>query len=256
MNERIAMRGEDTNWDHYWRECAEVSDHYNPGAAYRGRIIRRMLEIEPNRAGYRLVELGSGNGQFATEFCPVFPLVKFLGLDMSQEGVEHARQRVPAASFKACDLLQPVSDREICSFGATHALCSEVLEHVDHPEEILRNAGSVMAPGCRVVLTVPGGPMTIFDKHIGHRKHYSSQKLRLLLCAAGFEVEKVGGFGFPFYNLYRLALLSRGSGLIQMVSGPPSLLIRAGYHIFNTLCRLNLDRWGWQTVAIARWPGR
>jgi SAM-dependent methyltransferase len=255
MSESTPSQGEARAWDRYWWESAEVSDHYNPGASYRGRIIRRMLGIEPDRAGYKLVELGSGNGQFASEFCPAFPLVKFLGLDMSQQGVEHARQRVPAARFQVCDLLQPL-DGEALRFGATHALCSEVLEHVDRPEEVLRNAGSVMAPGCRMVVTVPGGPMTIFDKHIGHRKHYSRQELGLLLRAAGFEVEKVAGFGFPFYNLYRLALLSRGSGLIQMVSGPPSLLIRTGYHLFDTLCRVNLDRWGWQTVGIARWPGR
>jgi len=103
MSERTTLRGEDCNWDRYWWECAEVSDNYNPGASYRGRIIRRMLEIEPNRAGYNLVELGSGNGQFASEFCSVFPLVKFLGLDMSRQGVEHARRRVPAARFEACD---------------------------------------------------------------------------------------------------------------------------------------------------------
>jgi hypothetical protein len=98
--------------------------------------------------------------------------------------------------------------------------------------------------------------MTPFDKHIGHRRHYSPHELRSMLMAAGFEIERVGGFGFPFYNLYRLGLLSRGAELVQMVSGPPSLLIRAGYYIFDTLCRFNLDQWGWQTVGIARWPGR
>jgi hypothetical protein len=40
-----------------------------------------------------------------------------------------------------------------------------------------------------------------------------------------------------------------------MVSGEPSWLIRSGYHVFEVLSRLNLDRWGWQTVGIARWRG-
>ena len=244
------------NWDQHWLDCIEASDHYNPGVSYRRRIISRMLQIEPNRAGCRLVELGSGTGQFAGDFCPRFPLVNFLGLDISQEGVGRARRRVRTARFEVCDLLQPLTDGEILRFGATHALCSEVLEHVDHPEELLRNASSLMAPGCRVVVTVPGGPMTTFDKHIGHRRHYSPQDLRSLLRAAGYDVEKTGGFGFPFYNLYRLALLSLGAGLVQMVSGPPSLSIRAGYYTFETLCRLNLDWWGWQTVGIARWLGQ
>lgn len=257
MSDGTVQQNEATAWDHYWCESADVSDHYNPGAAYRARVIQRMLQIDRDCAGNKLVEIGSGNGQFASEFCATFPLVKFLGLDMSRRGVEHARRRVPAAQFEVCNLLQPPPpDSGITRFEATHALCSEVLEHVDDPEELLRNAACAMAQGCRLVLTVPGGPMTLFDKHIGHRKHYSPRDLELVLRAAGFQVEKVGGFGFPFYNLYRLVLLCRGSGLIQMVSGRPSLLVRTGFHIFSTLCRLNLDRWGWQTVGIARWPGR
>jgi SAM-dependent methyltransferase len=249
------MVTERDNWDRHWNEYGDISD-YNPGVSYRKRIIRRLLKIEPDRQGYKLLELGSGTGQFAREFCPHFPLVKFLGLDISEQGVQKARLHALSARFEVCDLLQSVPTGEIRSFGATHALCSEVLEHVDEPERLLRNAGSLMARDCRIVITVPGGPMTDFDKHIGHRKHFSPSDLKSLISAAGFEIEKVGGLGFPFYNLYRLALLSRGSGLVGMVSGPPSLLIRTGYHVFDRLCRLNLDRWCWQTVGIARWPGR
>lgn len=256
MLQRIVSRQEDCNWDQYWGDAAQVSDRYNPGAAYRGRIIRRLLAVDPRRAGCKLVELGSGNGQFASEFCPAFPLVDFLGVDMSRHGVEHARRRVPGARFEVCDLQEPLPDDELHGFGATHAICSEVLEHVDRPEFVLKNARAVMAPGCRLVVTVPGGPMTPFDKHLGHRKHYSPQELESLLSAAGFEVERVAGFGFPFQNLYRLVLIVRGAGLIHMVSKKPSLLLRSGYHIFDALNRVNLDRWGWQTAGVARLPGR
>ena len=243
------------NWDRHWEDFSEISD-YNPGVSYRRRIVRRILDIQPEDADYRLIDIGSGTGQFAREFCPAYPLVQFLGLDMSREGVQQSRRRVPSARFEVCNLLKSAPDRNIRSFQATHALCSEVLEHVDDPELLLRNAGPALAPGCRVVVTVPGGPMTAFDRHIGHRKHYSTGDLRSVLEAAGYEVEMVRGFGFPFFNLYRLALLSRGSSLVGMISGEPSLLIRTGYHIFDRLCRLNLDRAGWQTVGIARWPNR
>ena len=32
--------------------------------------------------------------------------------------------------------------------------------------------GRTSPPGCRVVITVPGGPRSAFDKHIGHRRHF------------------------------------------------------------------------------------
>ena len=71
------------------------------------------------------------------------------------------------------DLLRdPAPDAEWAGW-ATHAVCSEVLEHVDEPVVLLRNARSWLAPGCRLVVTVPGGPMSAFDRHIGHRRHFS-----------------------------------------------------------------------------------
>lgn len=250
--ESTAIKHDD--WDTLWSEYSRAAD-YNPAVAYRRRIIRRLLEIDPHQTGVRMLEMGSGTGQFASEFCPQFPGVNYLGLDMSAEGVQQAKIRVPAARFAVCNLLQPVVTDEVLSFGATHALCSEVLEHVDDPESLLRNSGSGMANGCRLIVTVPGGPMTEFDKHIGHRKHFTSKQLELILIKAGFEVIKSTGIGFPFFNLYRLVLLSRGKGLVQLVSGSPSNLIRLGYYIFNALNCLNVDFGGWQIVAVARWQG-
>jgi len=94
-------------------------------------------------------------------------------------------------------------------FGATHAIASEVLEHLDDPVTLLRNGMAYMAPGCRVIVTVPGGPISAFHRHIGHRRHYTPVLLRDLLTAAGFEVEVSTGIGFPFFNLYIGALVWR-----------------------------------------------
>jgi hypothetical protein len=78
--------------------------------------------------------------------------------------------------------------------------------------------------------------------------------LRKLLKSCGFEVEICYGAGFPFFNLYRLLLTMRGDRLIGDVSGPPSLVVRLGTAVFDRLFRLNfIRRWGWQTVAVARY---
>lgn len=242
------------DWDRHWTDFPKTPD-YSPAVSYRRRLISRMLEINVGEPGRRLLELGSGSGQFAREFCPEFPQVDFLGLDVSRAGVEQARRQMPAARFEVCDLLNAIEQEAIRSFRATDAICSEVLEHVDHPEHILANATAAMAPNCRLVVTVPGGPMNAFDEHIGHRRHYRPEELGAFLTSAGYRVEKTLGVGFPFYNLYRLALLMGGSSVVDIASGPPSLAVRTAYHVFDTLCRFNLDRWGWQTVGIARWPG-
>jgi hypothetical protein len=151
------------------------------------------------------------------------------------------------------DLLKPSTPDESLEFCATHAICSEVLEHVDEPGLLLRGATDYMGPGCRLVITVPGGPFNAFYTHIGHRRHYGPVALKKLLESCGFDVETCYGVGFPFYNLFRLMLTWRGETLIQDVSGPPSFLVRLGAAVFDTLFRLNFGRRGWQTVAVARY---
>jgi glycosyltransferase involved in cell wall biosynthesis len=43
---------------------------------------------------------------------------------------------------------------------------------VDEPARLLRNARTFLAPGCHLVVTVPGGPRSASDLRIGHRRHY------------------------------------------------------------------------------------
>jgi hypothetical protein len=126
---------------------------------------------------------------------------------------------------------------------------------LNDPVLLLRHAAEYMAPGCKLVVTVPGGWRNAFDAHIGHRRHYTPADLAALLERAGFTIESLFGAGFPFFNLYRLLTTLRGRRLIRDVSGPPGWLVRAGGVVFGALFRLNLMHlWGWQTLAVARLP--
>jgi hypothetical protein len=106
------------------------------------------------------------------------------------------------------------------------------------------------------VVTVPSGPMSEFDRHIGHRKHFQPEELSRLLCDAGFAVRKVARAGFPFYNLYRLGVVARGSKAIADASQPgsaPSRATQLAFAAFRLLLRTDIrsSRWGWQLTAIA-----
>src|SRR5690606_32387947 len=144
---------------------------------------------------------------------------------------------------------------------ATHAVCSEVLEHVDDPAAFLREARRLLAEDARLVVTVPGGPMSAFDRHIGHRQHFTRASIRRVLEGAGFEVERTWLSGFPFFNLYRLTVIARGERLVRDVEsggrGPTSRLADGVMAAFRGVFRLNLgdSRFGWQVVALARKTG-
>lgn len=140
-------------------------------------------------------------------------------------------------------------------------VCSEVIEHIDDPVGFCRLISCYLKPGGRLLVTVPAGPMSAFDKYIGHRRHYDRTSIARVLEAAGFKVEAVKLAGFPFFNLYRLAVILLGKRLISSVksSGERSgagTLASLAMALFRMLFRFNLANsvLGWQVLAVARRP--
>ncbi len=121
----------------------------------------------------RILDIGSGTGDLAADIHGAFPSAELLGLDVSEAAVEHAARKVPTATFLQRDLIREAGADPKHTGWATHAVCSEVLEHVEDPGRLLANTRPYLAPGCRLVVTVPGGPMSAFDRHIGHRQHFT-----------------------------------------------------------------------------------
>jgi hypothetical protein len=107
-------------------------------------------------------------------------------------------------------------------------------------------------------VTVPGGPRSAFDRHIGHRRHFTATRLRRLLEQNGFEDVTVCRAGFPFFDLYRLVVIARGKRLIadveqsnsELGSGTSGTALR----FFRRAFRYNWDSspFGWQLLAVAR----
>ena len=248
--------GQIDDWDRHWSEFGEAAERA-PAVKYRRRLIFRLLDLPAPSTPLQMLEIGSGQGRFAKEFCGRMPKARFLGLELSHVAVKIAAEKVPSARFLQRDLLQPVAAGDVPSdFKAEYAVCSEVLEHVEDPPTLLRNASAYLAAGCQFVITVPGGPMGAFDKHIGHRKHYTTRILRQELENAGFRVSRVYAAGFPFFNLYRIGVIIRGENLVNDVTGEPSLLVRAAMAAFDVLFRFNLMRGGYQVLAVATWLDR
>jgi len=255
MNANAASADTD-DWNRHWSSYA-ASNALNPAQAYRRMLIFRALGLSSNSSAQtRLLELGCGQGEFSSELKQRHPDLQLLGVDLSHTGVGIAQSRVPSGAFFQQDLLQPIALPEKYRGWATHAVCSEVLEHLDDPLTALRHVRTLLAPGARLVITVPAGPMSAFDKHIGHRRHFTPERLRQLLLDAGLQVESLNGAGFPFFNLYRLTVVARGKKLIDDAGGALPASARAAIWAFTKLFRLNRIETlrGWQLVAVAAEP--
>lgn len=249
------------DWDHHWEVYGEAAEG-NPANLYRRRLVLELLGRPP--AGSTILDIGSGQGELAIHLATVYPDVTVWGVEYSAAGVERSRaaaaERGLGVRFAQRNLLESVT-RDPDQALASHAVCSEVLEHVDDPVALMRHARSLLAPGCRIVVTVPGGPRSAFDRHIGHHQHFGAAEITAVLTGAGFTVDRVFRAGFPFFNLYKLAVVARGRRLITDVQNraPAAAHSRAEMAVtrfFDAAFRLNKDDSpiGWQIVALAHLP--
>lgn len=251
-----AVSVEDDDWDRLWDQHAGAAEE-NPAQLYRRRVALKLLEGAGSPQ--RVLDIGSGLGDFLAMAVERWPQAELLGLEPSEVGVRRSLAKVPHARFITGDIMADAEVPADLENWATHAVCSEVLEHVDDDVGLLAAARRLMTPGCRLVITVPGGQMSAFDRHIGHRRHYTPASLASVLSRAGYQVEDTAGAGFPFFNLYRRVVIARGERLVDDVSsgdGSPGPLARAAMFGFRPLFRLNATRspWGTQIIGIAQTP--
>lgn len=248
---------ENVDWDAHWREY-DAAARRNPAQIYRHEAVLRLLAKLPTQPSPRLLDIGSGQGDFLVKAAARFPGIQLGGLEMAESGVQISRQKVPGAKLAVADLFHPGPELDGFYGWATRAVCCEVLEHVDDPAAFLRAARVYLAEDADLIVTVPGGPMSAFDRHIGHRQHFTRAKISKVLEEAGFTVSRVCLAGFPFFNLYRLTVIARGARLIEDVresqGTSPSKLALTVMAAYRALFRLNfLDTpLGWQVIAVAR----
>jgi len=248
------------DWEQHWRNYTAAAEH-NPAQRYRRQIVYDLLRRSRCSGTARILDIGSGQGDLVFDLRRAFPQAALAGVELSASGIAEALRKVPSAHFEKRDLLDPHGDAGPLRSWAQYAVCAEVLEHLDDPALLLKHASSYLASGCILVITVPGGPKSAFDRHIGHRQHFTPRMLRSLLESSGFKVRLATTAGFPFFNLYRMAVILRGKRLITDVrSGSTSAssgLARVVMSAFRPLFSLNIlgSPLGWQTVAIAEWPG-
>jgi SAM-dependent methyltransferase len=246
------------DWDQHW-DAYSAAAEANPAQRYRRNLALKLLE--QGGSPQRLLDLGSGQGDFLLAASLRWPQTQLLGIEPSDVGVRQSQEKVPSGRFEALDMTSRAELPEDLRGWATHAICSEVLEHVDDDVGLLAGARAVMAQGCRLVVTVPGGRMSAFDREIGHRRHYTSASLAAVVREAGLEVAWTAGAGFPFFNLYRALVIARGEKLAGDVAGAegrgPTLAARAAMLAFRPLMRATLTRspWGTQIVGVVRNPG-
>lgn len=181
--------------------------------------LRRSLVVEllpgKERPLYFL-DVGCGTGEYSRVLVERGHRVD--AIDVSESAVRQATSRIPERSrdrFHA-----QVGDFSLLDSKARYdgIVCSEVLEHVEDDEALLRRLHALLLSHGSLVLSVPADPSlwSHDDVFSGHVRRYTREEFVAKLRRAGFEVERFYSYGFPILRIYswlKLRLL-RGESVL------------------------------------------
>ena len=146
----------------------------------------------------RLIDIGCGTKVYRNLLAPYVD--EHVGLDHEETFHDKSNIDIFGSAYKI-----PVADESFDS-----ALCTAVLEHLEEPEQALRECHRILKPGGVAIYSVP----FIWHLHEEPRDFYRYSKygLEYLFRKVGFEILNIrplSGFWVTFgqlfvYNLYRL----------------------------------------------------
>jgi SAM-dependent methyltransferase len=138
-------------------------------------------------AGARVLDAGAGDGRYRAEFAHT----RYTGVDLAIGDA--------AVDYSGLDALCTLVSLPFGAGAFDAVLCTQVLEHVAEPLQVLQEIFRVMRPGGRLFLSAPQSWHQHQKPHDYFR--YTSFGLRYLLERAGLQVESIEPMGGYFWYL-------------------------------------------------------
>jgi len=193
----------------------------------------------------RLIDIGCGTKPYKDLLAPY--ITEHIGVD--HEDTLHDKSNIDRFGT-AYDI--PAEDGELDS-----ALCTAVLEHLEEPEQGLRECKRVLKPGAKVkdIYSVP----FIWHLHEEPRDFYRFSKyvLKYLFEKAGFEIIEIKAlsrfwvtFGQLFvYHIYRF---NRGPLRFIPIIPAIGLIVQGISYLLDKIDKT--EQWTWMYMVVARKP--
>ena len=241
------------DWNSHWARYDQVTA-INPAQRWRFHLIGRVIKSLGLSNQLTITDLGCGQGDLLSYLHDQFPESALVGIEPSEVGCQLSKLKTPDALIFHIDITNR-SDANSMIESSDVIICTEVLEHLDQPELLMSSLACRMGSNSTLLVSVPGGPMSKFDKHIGHRKHFDTKSLEHLLHKCGFTEIDVYRSGFPGFNFYKFCTIIMGKRLIEStVSADSNPIAESISRIFFSLmnCSSNRSRFGWQLFAVCK----
>jgi SAM-dependent methyltransferase len=122
---------------------ARLREHVDEFPLVRRGILAAVSQFAADLPpGGRVLDAGAGNAPYAE----LFDHCQYVGADWSNS---------PHAQASESDIIASLDALPVNSASFDAVLCTEVLEHLRHPDAVLAELARVLVPGGRLCLTVP-----------------------------------------------------------------------------------------------------
>lgn len=179
-------------------------DYYQKGIA--NNLLQRMWHTQKLHAVFRLItvaprnvlDVGCASGWFLSRLVERFPKAKAHGIDLYERAIAYGKNAYPHIHFHVADAHNLPFKRETFDL----VICTEVLEHVDNPKEVLLEIKRVLKNDGVAIIELDSGSWLfsvawfLWRKLNGkvwndsHLHSFNVKKLERLLISCGFEIVK------------------------------------------------------------------
>ncbi|MGZ6015616.1 MAG: ArsR/SmtB family transcription factor, partial [Phenylobacterium sp.] len=182
-----------------WAERADAAGEYFARNAARWDEIRSLYVSDTDveaailaAAGpgpfRRLVDLGSGTGRMLTLLAPHAQAA--LGLDLSQQMLNLARNRVTEAGLAGCELRHgDIFATRLPDESADLVVVHQVLHYLADPAAAVREAARIVAPGGKLIIAdfAPHRLEFLREQHQHRRLGFAEPEMARWLAEAGLR---------------------------------------------------------------------
>ena len=186
---------------------------------YVRRTLRQILASAPKGRPFRVLDAGTGFGQYTYWLLRSFPNVEVVAVDVKRDYLDRAEAFVattPHAGrvrWAEADLTQPLPPGIDGEGVYDLCLSVDVMEHIEDDRAVFRNFARVLKPGGYVIVNTPSdlggsgiteeGQESFIGEHV--RDGYNAAELAEKLATAGLPVEQTtytyGRFGTVGWRL-------------------------------------------------------
>ncbi len=174
------------DYEHFYQDYFQNEDqtqyYRDQRMAIRRDTVNALLAKYLPEGG-RLLDCGCGLGDVLSGIKGPYEL---FGFDFSQNNVDRTSKRLAGkATIKQGSIYEIPYE----TGSMDGAICTQVLEHIEDDGRAVADIARCLKPGAFFITSVPYNYyFPVYERLIGHFRHYTRESFKALLAGAGFEI--------------------------------------------------------------------